>query len=346
MPVATASTLVLPCGVLSHQDIAEDISILSLNAYSAALADAAALGRMIGVHCVVHFGVVGTPGVSDLDVLVVCDDGAYREVVEASGEIVRAHKLCFVHQVFVLPLTLVSLRPVLFFPQTFNAFAVLAGDAACLAATEPSRELRTMATVIWGSTVWRILAGLLHGRPGFRSLLLLLQTIARQTALDRLLLGEEEQSRAVLHRVQASRGRILAAAAGSQEALIAALVDHIGHWRTADERLAAWMRPLLKSAPASRAVALPEGEVYFGPPPHVPQLYGSVARLLWQGGCPAAEMPVAWRRALTQYQEAAARAREWGERNLADTEGLFLGAGRGIFPRPFNIVPVVGLMAL
>ncbi len=330
--------------------VTDDIVAITRDAYNDA-ADAVAHGLLAvpGAVFVGMFGRVGLPGISDLDLLCVCEDGAYAAVVAEADALRSAHVMrrqLFTHQIFVLPLSIVALREVLFFRQSLNPVTPLAGDASVLGEPRPAdMGLAAVSAALWGSTLWRVVLGLSARPCGMRELLLASRTASRQASLVATILGDAD-ARAPLDANDLERAAAASTLPGERPfAVLGAYAAALGRWRAADRRFQeAWFagacgsRDALLGGHHIRFDAGPDGRV-----PSVPPFYAdlvSTLRPLFPALplLPRCIAPRAWDAGLHTYAEAAAEALLWGRRHTGDPYVLFLRGGRGMFPSPFNAI--------
>jgi hypothetical protein len=295
-----------------------------------------------GVRCVATIGGVSLPGVSDIDMLVVCDDEAYASVKSACEKIVSREDLryFFTHRIFVLPGSLAAYRHRLFLETLLVPPHVVMGESSALPELPPlSAECRIYNFKVWGSTVWSAMFGLRKVRS-LRTLLLQLHSVWRQTAFTSQLLSDESGAALSIERAREWRSRVLASERPQHMAL-EALLEGLGALEDAENaaqcRLGdAHDEGLFLSATDGPCAQRPEGE-------DVIVLPGFYRRLcaMSSGSFPWLAMPsVSFpddiereiAREMIPAQEAAL---EWGARHAGDPYVLYLGRG-GLFPSPFN----------
>ncbi len=304
-----------------------------------------------GIRLVTTFGDVHLPGISDLDVLIICDDDCYARVVEASQEARQqiAHGTYFFpHQIFVLPASLAPCRTTLWFDHVFSSFRTLMGDSTWLDSAKPSPELFAITTCIWHTTLWRIIAEL-SDVQGERERLLLMQTFSRHIALDFCICGS---STATVFRTTAILRKILRLPFGMH--LLPALFQQRMHaWKKSQNCLSDWWHSCVSSEEIlNNRIQLPNNSIItFGKhisltPGNIqiPLLYEQLCIRLRSTFSPSLEkiqgdthsLPAHWEESLQHYCASARTAQKWGE-IYGNPAQLFIHNGAGIFPSPFNL---------
>ena len=227
-----------PC-ILDQADIIDDILPFTYSDYIVAIEQVVArLKEVSGVLSIAKYGSVNTPGISDIDMLIVCEDAAYYSVCKEARKVIHhiTHgSYLFYHQIFVLPVSLVPVRNI-FFVETFDeTCSVLWGDASCMCSPEfPSLQIRTLTRRLWNNAARGVLKGLPE-QKSMRSLLLLLKVFAWQSALNARLSGNIDLERDVIKSVRMWRENIIAAPASERSALIAAAFERVvDEWKQSE----------------------------------------------------------------------------------------------------------------
>jgi hypothetical protein len=319
--------------------IEQDLPALALPEYDHAVEKISrALETTGGVRAAACFGQASLPGVSDLDVLVLCDDAQYEHMRRRSAELQEVHSDVLKHQMFVLPASFADLRPILFFEQTFNPLRMMIGDASLLASTPPSLSVRTLSTMTWGSTVWRV-ARYVRSIRSKRLLLLFLQTVARQSALTAFALGEQAEGQAVL---AAWKDRRKSLVHGTSEEVVHALADALEELQAYEWKLQKHiqpdMQPILSEAFGLRFRTYADAADPFVLPAYYARLCALWAPLIPSLNREASPLRMDLEAAFEEtVLPAIDRAVRWS-REQGDPYLLFLGR-QGIFPSPFNALP-------
>lgn len=344
MSVLAQTRAAFPKSLLPRpEDIVADVLPLQAADYERAIAEVGrALSACAGVRLAAVIGGVSAPGVSDLDVLVICDDAAYAETKAFCEQLVQRDDLAyfFMHRMFVLPFSLVHLRHTLFLETLLVPLRVIAGDASVLPeAPALSPACRVYNFKVWGSTVWSAALGWPRVRS-LRALLLSVHGVWRQAAFTSQLLGHESHAAASIERAREWRSTVLAAER-QQYIVLEALLEGLGALEDAEKALQSRLggahdEGLFLSATDGPCAQRPEGE-------DVITLPGFYRRL-----CAMSSGPFPWlamksvsfpddieREIAREMIPAQDAALEWSARHVGDPYALHLGRG-GLFPSPFN----------
>ena len=221
-----------PC-ILDQADIIDDILPFTYSDYIVAIEQVVArLKEVSGVLSIAKYGSVNTPGISDIDMLIVCEDAAYYSVCKEARKVIHhiTHgSYLFYHQIFVLPVSLVPVRNI-FFVETFDeTCSVLWGDASCMCSQEfPSLQIRTLTRRLWNNAARGVLKGLPE-QKSMRSLLLLLKVFAWQSALNVRLSGNIDLERDVIKSVRMWRENIISAPKSERCTLLVSAFESVLH---------------------------------------------------------------------------------------------------------------------
>jgi len=194
-----------------------------------------------GIHFVGQFGSVSTPGVSDIDMLVIVDEENFFAVKEESRRLIRhipGGPYLFWHWEIMLPWSLVTVSSAL---RTFDGLHPFWGDESLVETlTASSFPLSAITTIVWNSYLWRYVTRLSNVRR-LRMLLLLLSNIVQSLAATYRVLGQVARSMEALTWGQESRYEILAEPPGRrQQATVHFLEKAIRKWWEADWQMQEW----------------------------------------------------------------------------------------------------------
>ncbi len=199
-----------------------------------------------GVRAIGTFGGVGTPGVSDIDLLVVCDDDSGADLERASDEFRRQSPLreyLFRHDVYVIPVS--GVGDLLHF-HPCDSLTTLWGDQSLLAGCRtPDEAGRLLRTVLWNSSCWGRTAGYC-GETGLslRSLLVRIKAIVMSALHNCWLMPEDLPAPlpGTLEEVEAERREIVRAGERDQGAMAVALLHKVLDVLVESDRiLATWL---------------------------------------------------------------------------------------------------------
>jgi len=357
-PSPSAIARLLP----SPAQVADDLKPLAPADYDRAIAlFVEAMAVHPGVRFLGQFGTVSTPGVSDLDLLVVAADEHYRAVCDQAFRVVQNvpnGPYLFWHPPAVIPLSLLPVTPAF---HSLGHLRPLHGHVPLPA--ECTAPLSAIRTVLWSSYFWSSVLSLSRGRPGLRQLLLLLGNIAQSIGWDYHALGQAAERERALRRARESRQAVLAAPP-SQRADLA--VQHLAQaleaWLDADWNAQPWWNRCLASqpSPALRLRTGPDTLIEFrherdsSQSPAVtltlPSFYADLILLLKPSFGPRFHLPgldktqvpdrqsldVSWQEALSAFKAAAESIRRFSHRIGLDELALF----REPFALPFGLYPV------
>lgn len=278
----------------------EDIRSFSLQQYEHAVQElSVALPAQAGVRCAGVFGETTSPGISDIDVLVICDDHCYADLkkfLESWRMATEERQYMFTHQLFLLPASLAHLRPILFFSQTFSPFQCIGGNESLFFdQSEPPSSLQYITQTVWRSTIWRILYEVDGQAYGMRKSLQLLKGQCRQLTIVESLLGIHLES------TRCEQAVVEARSSRSEEDLNTA-------WHLVQQQ---WV----------------EGERA------VQQRNGSS---LYEAMCSNTNVQIFSAEDMQSYHAALQEGKNWGKEYCNNPDALFLSSG-GLFPSFFNM---------
>lgn len=195
-----------------------------------------------GVCFVGQFGSMGSPGVSDIDLLVITRDEHFKAVRQRSKDIVQElpnGSYLFWHPVAVLPLSLVEAGNIIHF---FDNIQVLWGDEAIVGQLmKPAFHLSVINTIVWNSYFWSVVFRLGYGRRGLRFLLLVLGNIVKSISADYELLGRYGKGRSFVKWGKEARSMVMAAASDNRPTLVVHYLEEaLLRWLEADWELQKW----------------------------------------------------------------------------------------------------------
>ena len=200
--------------------------------------------RHDGVVWIGQYGSIGTPGVSDIDLLVVCEEEHYRVVKRHSQEFVRqspVHHYAFWHDVAVVPET--AVKYLLYF-HTLGNLHTLWGSSGILESLEqPDEIIALFRNILFNSLRWGALLRLCQrDSVSLRLTLILSKTAITSAVHDYRRTGNEDYAGIIALRDQQERQRILAAHPSAQSDLARAyLWEAIQTLSKADWDLSNWL---------------------------------------------------------------------------------------------------------
>lgn len=214
--------------------------------------------RCPGVLCIAQFGSVSVPGISDVDLLVICDDKEYLKVIDQSKCAITTSDpdlYIFWHPSTILPISLLPASRML---HTFEGVHALWGDTRILEDNSTvSDYVSFINTLVWNSYFWRLIASLNLRRVRLRLLLLLTGNAAQSVAANHLAVGTGDPKAELRARIRAAREAILASSEKEQVNRLAAdtFRQMLTDWEQADWLVQAWWSehgwPLSPPLPAS-----------------------------------------------------------------------------------------------
>ncbi len=200
--------------------------------------------RRKGVLWIGRFGAVTTPGASDIDLILVCEDEWCRVLALDSDEFVTQsplHRYLFIHEVYVVPHSGVKY---LSYFHSLNNLQSLWGDTTILNECEqPDNTIRLLRAVLWATSDWsKTLQLCQQDFVSLRSLLIRSKSLVTAAIHNYRLIGNEASVEAATHRIEQERQRIVRADPSDQGDL--ARASFWGAVRTlanSDWELSAWM---------------------------------------------------------------------------------------------------------
>lgn len=199
--------------------ISNDIEKFTLSEYKIAINTVLQeLTRYPGICFIGQFGSINTPGVSDIDLLIVTEDHCYQSLCDASLQIIKeipGGAYLFWHPPMVIPLSLLSACDIL---HSLSNLELLWGNESIMGQlVKPSHSVTFINTMVWNSYFWRTVLRLRGRQLGLRSILLILGNVIQSIAADYRLLGEFTKSQDILKWGKEARGEILVRPLGKQE---------------------------------------------------------------------------------------------------------------------------------
>ncbi|WP_337286877.1 hypothetical protein [Candidatus Methylomirabilis sp.] len=169
--------------------------------------------RRKGVLWIGRFGAVTTPGASDIDLILVCEDEWCRVLALDSDEFVTQsplHRYLFIHEVYVVPHSGVKY---LSYFHSLNNLQSLWGDTTILNECEqPDNTIRLLRAVLWATSDWsKTLQLCQQDFVSLRSLLIRSKSLVTAAIHNYRLIGNEASVEAATHRIEQERQRILRA---------------------------------------------------------------------------------------------------------------------------------------
>ena len=172
--------------------LVHDVQRLDAAAYARVLdATADGLREVQGVRWIGQYGHVAVPGVSDLDVVLVCDDEAYGAVTQAAAKATQAtpeSRYLFHHEMLVLP---ASCTPRLSAVHAVENLRTLWGATPWQPDTGTNSERAILRQVLWGTSALNNILHIcaVHG-ASMRQMLIRLAVIAKTTSRNHALIGD------------------------------------------------------------------------------------------------------------------------------------------------------------
>jgi len=237
--VSNISTSMLPV----PEEIIADVRDLVLADYQQAIdRSLKILRRLPGVCLVGQFGAVNTPGVSDIDLLVIVRDENFKTVYEKSKRIpneIPNGGYLFVDSIAVIPYSIARVARVL---HSFKNLRILWGDSSILDLLKESAFPVTLINaIVWNSHLWDAAARLCVHRQSLRALLLGLANFVQSIASNYDLLFQTTKSQLTLEWGNDARLAILTAPAENRRDLVVQyLSEALSRLLDADWALQEW----------------------------------------------------------------------------------------------------------
>jgi hypothetical protein len=167
--------------------------------------------RHLGVLWIGQFGFISTPGISDIDLLLVCKDEDCKEIKFLSNEFITQsplHQYLFIHDVFVIPQ---SGMKGLFFFHPLDNLRTLWGDPEILNECERVDEMiRLFRAVHWASSNWSKTLQLCgQDSVGLRSILVRSKSLVTAAYHNYFLMGHTTSLSSITKQIDAERDQIL-----------------------------------------------------------------------------------------------------------------------------------------
>jgi hypothetical protein len=246
--------------VKNASQIVDDLRPLTLDDYSRAIDFyAQGMARQPGICYIGQFGSLNTPGVSDIDILVITEDDTYKSACRESLRLMHAAPngpYLFVHPPSVVPASLVL---------EFNVIHTLE-NLTTLWGTPPIKEtesdyvhkLASVNAIVWNSAFMRYT---FHHRQyvhGLRKLLLMLGNVVQSISANYRILGHQtEIPRVTSWGKEQARSAILSATSNKRHELMRNyLVEGLARWLQSDWELEAWWGANVRASTASLPLVL------------------------------------------------------------------------------------------
>ncbi len=227
----------------SPANVVDDLKPLEDSHYALAVELYVTAMRMVeGVRAVGQFGSVNTPGVSDLDLLVIVDDEQYLEARDRSRrtteEIPHGPYILW-HPAAIIPVSLVEHAAVL---HSFDGVVLHWGEESALGPLSRDRTCQTaIHTAVWNSYFWRLLMGLSGGRQELRKLLLILSNVAQSIACNYRVMDDHSAQQEARQWRQQTRAAVMEMHGPARAGVACrALQEAMLRWQDADWKLQAW----------------------------------------------------------------------------------------------------------
>jgi hypothetical protein len=201
------------------QSVAVDILPVERSTYESMAGDfVSQFSKQKGVLSIGQFGSINTPGVSDLDLLLVCRDEDCKTITFRAREFARqsaAHRYVFWHDVAVVP---ASVAKYLLYVHSLENLRTLFGPAEVLeAAIQPDSNCILIREILWNSYFWQIRLGqCMQQGASLRLLLLLSHSSGLAAASNYRITGNHGYAQILAARDQEHRRQILQAPRGEQ----------------------------------------------------------------------------------------------------------------------------------
>jgi hypothetical protein len=200
--------------------------------------------RRKGTLWIGKLGSLSTPGISDIDLMLVCEDTHCRMLTHESEVFISQsplHRYLFIHNVYVIPQHAVNY---LFYFHPLDNLLTLWGDASILNECEQlDVMMRLFRTVLWNSIRWdRTLNYCQQDNVSLRSLLMCSKSLVTAANHNYRLMGNSAPEGKAKLRVEQGIQRILNTALNVQSNLAKALFwESVQILAKSDWDLNAWM---------------------------------------------------------------------------------------------------------
>jgi hypothetical protein len=227
------------------RNLSVDIQSLDKSVYYAVIDEYVnRVSRHKGVLCIGQFGTIGTPGLSDIDLLVVCEDRYYTAITLYSQEFVRQsalHRYLFWHDVAVVPQGVVKY---LRYIHSLENLRTVWGNSDILESCGQPDEIVTLfRNILWNSYFWSLILHLCQqDNVSLRLTLMLSKNAAMSIVSNYRLMGNEKYADIIALWAEQERQRILGAHPSEQSNLAKAyLWEAIQTLSKSDWDLSDWM---------------------------------------------------------------------------------------------------------
>lgn len=164
----------------SPRFLRDDVRKLEQDHYQTAIAEYSSNIWQDGVKLVAQFGSVGTPGASDIDLLVITEKNKYPYIKQESESIIRDidhGRYLFWHPPAIIPEEAIKPASIL---HTLDNIRPIMGDKSILERTvSPPESLSMIQTAVWNSFVWRSVLSCSYGFQNLRNVLLIISNISQ-----------------------------------------------------------------------------------------------------------------------------------------------------------------------
>lgn len=244
-----------------------DIQPLDLSEYETIIDEFVdTFARQAGVLSIGQCGSVGAPGVSDLDLLIVCEEEKYRVVKLRTQEFARQsplHHYLFWHDVGVVPPGAVKH---LLYGHSLENLKTLWGSPEILQSCDKPDEIITLfREILWNSYFWNLRLYLCQQEnASLRVMLMICKSSMIAAASNHRMMGEADRAQAIATLAQQERQHIMEAAptdqADAAKAFFWEAVQTLArsHWE-----LSCWInqKGLSSGQPVPRKLQLSENHV-------------------------------------------------------------------------------------
>lgn len=191
-----------------------------------------------------QFGSIRSPGVSDLDLLVVCDDIQFAEIMDRSARIITEiphGDYLFAHPPSIIPVSVLTESRILHTFENLKLLWATDGFKPLDPLSQGSRS--SINTLVWDSSFWSMTLGWRNARLGLRMLLLFLGNVYQSIVADLRMIGDAAVADAILNAGRESRDAILIECGRAQRlALTEKLRLALAEWWQVGWRVEKWWR--------------------------------------------------------------------------------------------------------
>jgi hypothetical protein len=199
---------------ISPRSFCVDIQPVNRDVYDDVIAEfVKQFARLKGVLCIAHFGSIKSPGISDIDLLVVIENEHYQDIERRAKEFRRQshiHRYLFWHAIEVIPL---SALPQLRYVSTVENLRILWGPPAIFdCCRKPDEFIQLLQTILWKGHVWgRLLCFCGKEQVSLRWTLLRLKSARLEAANSYRFAGQHGFAEEALSEDREFRERVLSA---------------------------------------------------------------------------------------------------------------------------------------